>query len=271
VEKLKSLTVKTCNDIVTFANRLNSVELIKKRVSRKKSILTHMKNHKLTIAGLAAVAVALVFASSARADLAFQYKLFTPTINLDTANQNGWAGTMGNAFATWQAGAVVSHVGYYDSNGDGLANSHQVHIFKSYSSGGSGHADSILASAIVPAGTAAPLVDGFRWVALSAPLSLPSGTWYTVSTDVDGIDLFGDRLVSGGFTTADPYYSTGGWNSPYARYGNDPVTDEPGFGSYPISVYPAVNVGLAVVPEPGSLQLLGAGLVALLAFRRPRR
>jgi hypothetical protein len=185
--------------------------------------MRHFSSKKLGIA----LALALGLANSAMADPNFQHELFRLNVNLDTGSQNTWAGTMGNAFATWQSGAVVTYLGYYDSNGDGLVNSHTINLFKSSSSGGSGHADSILASVVVPAGTEALLVDHYRWVALSAPLTLPAGIWYTASADVDGVDLVGDKLSGSQFTTDDPYYSTGGWNSPYARYGNDPVTDEP--------------------------------------------
>ena len=68
---------------------------------------------------LAALALALGMANSAMAQLTFSHELFKPAVSLDTGTQNSWAGTMGNAFATWQGGAVVSHLGYYDSFGDG--------------------------------------------------------------------------------------------------------------------------------------------------------
>jgi autotransporter-associated beta strand protein len=179
--------------------------------------------------------------------LTFEHTLYTLNIDIDFGTQNGWTGTFGNAFATWQPGAMVSHLGFYDSFGDGLANSHTVTLATSYSSGGSGGADSILATVEVPAGTTAELVNGYRWVALDQPIALPDYTWHIVSADVDGVDLVGDLIstTSGDVTMADPYYSTGSWNSTYARYGNDPITNEPNFGSYANALYPAVNVGYA--------------------------
>jgi autotransporter-associated beta strand protein len=179
--------------------------------------------------------------------LTFEHTLSTLNIDIDVGEQNGWTGTFGNAFATWQPGAMVSHLGFYDSFGDGLANSHTVTLATSFSSGGSGEADSILATVEVPAGTTATLVNGYRWVALDQPIALPDNTWHIVSADVDGVDLVGDLLStgSGDVTMADPYYSFGGWGSTYARYGNDPITNEPNFGSYANALYPAVNVGYA--------------------------
>ena len=108
-------------------------------------------------------------------------------------------------------------------------------------------------------------------MALSSPLTLPAGTWYTVAADVDGVDLARDKLTGTSFTTDDTYYSTGGWNSPYARYGNDPVSSEPLSGAYAKSVYPVVNLGLATVPEPSSVVLGAAGLLVLLVRRSFRR
>jgi len=179
--------------------------------------------------------------------LTFEHTLYTLNIDIDIGEQNGWTGTFGNAFATWQPGAMVSHLGFYDSFGDGLANSHTVTLATSYSSGGSGEADSILATVEVPAGTTATLVNGYRWVALDQPIELPDNTWHIVSADVDGVDLVGDLIStgSGDVTMADPYYSNGGWGSTFARYGNDPITNEPNFGSYANALYPAVNVGYA--------------------------
>lgn len=199
------------------------------------------------------------------AALTFDEMLYTLNYDPSAGPQNSWTGTVGMAFATWQSGAMVSHVGYYDRDGDGLANSHTINLFQSTSSGGSGGPDSILASATVPAGTAAELVDGFRWVALSSPLSLPANTWYTLAVDVDGVDLFGDLMSIGpNVTMAEPYYSNAGWGSPYARYGSDPVSDEPLLGSFATSIYPVVN--LAYVPEPTPLLLPACGLVGAFGW-----
>ena len=226
--------------------------------------------HLSSKAGLAALTLALGLANSALAQPIFSHELFKPNVNLDTGSQNTWSGTMGEAFATYTTGSVVTHLGYYDSQGDGLVNSHTVNLFLSTSSGGSGGPSSILASVVVPAGTAAPLVDGYRWVSLGTPLTLPGNAWYTLSAEVDGVDLFGDLISGTSVTMDDPYYSYNGWSSSYARYGNDPVSNEPNFGSYAQSVYPAGNLGFAIVPEPSSLAVGCAGFLAFL-FRRSFR
>ncbi len=218
-----------------------------------------------TIHNLAFLTAALLgLAPAAFGQLNFQHKLFQSNINLDLGAQNTLVGNVGEAFATWQTGAQVNYLGFYDSNGDGLANSHNVSL---WTSGGS-----LLASVTVPAGTAAPLVDGYRWVALSSPLTLPASTWYTLAASVDNIDMWGDGISGANVTVDDPYYNTGGWGGPYGRFGYDASNlVEPPNGSYGGVVFPAANLGFAVVPEPSSAAIACLGCVGLLLRRRASR
>jgi hypothetical protein len=66
----------------------------------------------------------------------------------------------------------VTHLGWFDRLQDGLTNAHEVGLWD-----GSG---ALVVSATVPAGTAAPLVDGFRYVAIS-PVVLDAGETYVVA------------------------------------------------------------------------------------------
>ena len=75
----------------------------------------------------------------------------------------------------------VSSLGYFDFQNNGLAGAHAVGIWNS--------SGVLLTSAVVPAGTAAPLgSDGFRYVAIPT-LLLPAGT-YTIGGQSNASDLF---------------------------------------------------------------------------------
>lgn len=67
----------------------------------------------------------------------------------------------------------VTSLGFYDAEGDGLAYSHRVGIY-AVEDGSS------VVSATVPAGTVAPLVDGFRYVELEGSFTLAAGATYVV-------------------------------------------------------------------------------------------
>src|SRR6476660_2232455 len=96
--------------------------------------------------------------------------LYNPNVNLSAGSQNGFAGTVGGIFlTTYSFYPQVNWLGYYDANGDGLANSHVVTLWDNSTLG-------IIATATVPAGTAAPLVNGYRWAQLSSTLTLNYGS-----------------------------------------------------------------------------------------------
>src|ERR1051326_223453 len=78
--------------------------------------------------------------------------LYSPNIDLSAGSQNGFAGTVGGIFlTTYSFYPQVNWLGYYDANGDGRANSHIVTLWDNST-------QTILASATVPAGTAATLL-----------------------------------------------------------------------------------------------------------------
>lgn len=66
---------------------------------------------------------------------------------------------------------IVTQMGLWDENADGLNSEHVIGIFSLTST--------LLASAVVPKGVAAALqsVDGFRFVTLGSPLNLTPGTY----------------------------------------------------------------------------------------------
>jgi len=204
--------------------------------------------------------------------------LFTPNVNLDTGPQNSYAGTVGGIFlTTYSSNPQVNWLGYYDHNGDGLASSHLISLWDNST-------QTIIASATVPAGTAAPLVDGFRWVQLNSTVTLNFGSYYVIGAHTDGVDLWGDVIANNS-----PDNGNNGqisWNSQYAQLGSGWEFTRAGrydsAGNYPSeppnqsgsdAIYPVANLGFDVVqvPEPTTLTLSGIGLVATILYLSKRK
>src|SRR5258706_668698 len=80
--------------------------------------------------------------------------LYTPNVSLSSGQQNTFAGTVGGIFlTTYSFYPQVNWLGYYPQNGFGLEHSHLVTLCDN-------NTQAIIANAIVPGGTAAPLVNG---------------------------------------------------------------------------------------------------------------
>ena len=115
-----------------------------------------------------------------------------------------WDRTLGTPFTVGDESARVSALGFFDEKGDGLAVAHEVGIY------GPDHA--LLGKVTVPAGTAAPLRQGARWVSLTQPILLASNTPYmlaaTVKTDVDRINAANptSARIHSGFSLAGTGY-----------------------------------------------------------------
>ena len=164
---------------------------------------------------------------------------------------NTWA--FGNTF-TVNNTITVTALGYYDENGDGFIDPHEVGI---YSAGGA-----LLASTIVT--SADPLVGHWRYAAI-AGLTLTAGLSY----EIVGVS-HGDNYTwnDPGFVV-DPNitYTGNGWDVSSVlvmpTQQND-VTDG----------YWGANAefGSTTTPEPGTIgMMLGAGLLGLLTLRRRAR
>jgi hypothetical protein len=197
--------------------------------------------------------------------------LYNPTVDLSAGLQNGHVGSAGGIFlTTYSLWPNVNYLGYYDKDGDGLANSHEVSLW--YTGGQGGSTASEVARVTVPAGTVAPLLNGYRWVQLPSTVGLWYGSWYTIAAQTDGVDTWGD-LISG---------SQVGWNTDYigsndgswsraARYDSaaswpNPPANQVGSDA----IYPVANLAfdLPIIPEPASLGLLGLGLAVMFGLRR---
>ncbi len=235
---------------------------------------------RISLLGSFITVLMLLIAPAAVADnMSGMHILYTPTVDLSTMSQNTTVGEIGGVFltsgTTWP---YANWLGYADPTGHGLSTSHVISLY--YTGGNGGSTVSKVAEATVPAGTVAPLYDGYRWVQLASRVGLWYGSWYTISAQTDGTDLWGD-LISNGTSTqinwdngaANAYANSyvgnqGGW-SRAGRYG---ASAPPGTQvSTTDSIYPIANLayGLeAVVPEPASFGLLALGAVMLFGLRR---
>jgi hypothetical protein len=170
----------------------------------------------------------------------------------------------------------VNWLGYYDQNGDGLANSHLVTLWDNNS-------QTIIASATVPAGISAPLVNGYRWAPLSSTLTLNYGSYYVIGAQTDGVDLWGDLIANNSPDNGNNGQIT--WNSEYVQLGSGWEFTRAGrydfTGNYPSeppnqvgsdAIYPVANLGYNVspVPEPTSLTLFGLSAALFLISTRKR-
>jgi len=194
--------------------------------------------------------------------------LFQPTVDLSSGIQNGYVGYIGGVFlTTYSDTPSVNYLGYFDRNGDGLVNSHAVSLWDG--------ANSLVASVIVPAGTSAPLVDGYRWVQLPSTVNLAAGSWYVINAQADGVDTWGDFITddagagqinwSGEYVVAPTDYAGWGWSRAGRYDSSAPAANQSGTDA----IYPAANLGfdIVAVPEPGTLAILALGGV-LFGFAR---
>jgi hypothetical protein len=217
--------------------------------------------------------------------------LYTPNVDLTTLSQNSFVGYVGGVFLTsYNYYPEVNYLGYADPTGAPLANSHVVSLWDD--SGG----NVLLASATIPAGNAAPLVDGYRWVQLPSTVNLTYNNYYYIVAQVGNVDAVGNPVDSWGDLiqnnspdgtpgSSGPVANNGQitWSGQYVaaqqgyEFSRDGVyssTDDAstfGQSGASDSIYPAANLGFNVVPapEPTTLAFLGVG--ATLLFGRARR
>jgi hypothetical protein len=163
-----------------------------------------------------------------------------------------WPVVLGYAFGTTQQ-LQTTALGVFDDSGDGLSSAHAVGLWDS--------SGDLLASALVPAGTAAELVDRFRLVRI-APITLESGEAYRVgalfASASDNVVFDATALATApGITYIHPAYTF-----------NEGLVDptEIGFGR----AYFGANVlvSAAPVPEPSSLLLIIPSAAIMLLRKR---
>jgi hypothetical protein len=104
--------------------------------------------------------------------------------------RNNYQPIQGVWFQTGNKNRVVTHLGYFDSTGTGLETNHWVGIYQGPPGSGI-----LLAQVQVPSGTTAPHLSGFRWAALSTPLTLLANTNYMLAASDNNWDLWPDAYL----------------------------------------------------------------------------
>jgi hypothetical protein len=196
--------------------------------------------------------------------------LFTPTLDLSSGSQNSFVGTVGGVFLTsYSEWPDVNWLGYFDKGGDGLTDSHRVGLWDA------GNNNQLLAQVTIPAGTTAPLANGYRWVALPGTVNLWYGHWYVIGAETTAADTWGDLIRDAQVSFSSEYaeVSAGYEWSRAGRYSTDAWPAAPSGQSGQNSIYPVANMAfdLQVVPEPSTLALFGFGALLFARALRGRR
>lgn len=148
---------------------------------------------------------------------------------------------------------VVSSLGFYDYQGDGLGESHPVGIFN--------NTGNLLTSAVVFSGTEKPMEDGFRYTDI-APLTLSAGQSYTVATlfqtnaDVIGYADVSDTLVN-------PSITLGSVPARYILQTGTELQFPTETALLVTEMFYGPNFKLTAVPLPGAVTLFGSAIAGL--------
>jgi autotransporter-associated beta strand protein len=141
------------------------------------------------ISTMMAMAVFVLFAASASAQSISFTTDTTAEQYGDYQNANGGLLNIGRTMTVTGAGIEVFQLGVFDYQSDGLATAHTVTLFDS--------TQMPIASVTVPAGTAAPLINAFRFAPLGTPLFLPAGNYSILAYQMNSGDPYGNGNAPG--------------------------------------------------------------------------
>lgn len=174
-------------------------------------------------------------------------------------SNNTW--TWGWQFTVGSSDILVTHLGSWDRDANGLSASHDIGIWAVSN-------QALLGSTRLNSGSVHPLESGFRWKELGTPILLQANTSYRIGDGPVSRNPEQMLVVSASAVTMDPQITYGGR-----------VTNQVDTFSYPgtliadqAMIGPNFKFGPAV-PEPALLQLpflLGLGGVGLWCRRRLR-
>jgi len=160
----------------------------------------------------------------------------------DTVNgsRDNYTGDVGEIFTVGASDVLVTHLGFYCTNVNGLNNSHNLYIW-------SGDGSVQIATATVFAGTNALFTNSFAWVALNPPVILTNGQSYLLGADVTSAD--GDGWPDAFIPNWNSYFvGSTATTTRQARYGNSGVAPlGPSTGN---GVYGAPNLALIPIGSP---------------------
>jgi len=198
----------------------------------------------------------LVTTSTAKASLVAVSNVISP-VNLFAGADvvEGWMFTANSSM-------TVTALGVLDAWGPGLEASHDVGIYR--------YGDQeLLSSVTVPAGTPGFLLDGFRYIELSASLTLDPDTYVILMTAQNNNDVQWVYVQSFYTPSQITWVKVLGTLSPALAFTDrtDLGYHFPGAGIFgPNFIFEDPSV-----PEPGSAFLVVAGISGLIARRRVAR
>lgn len=193
------------------------------------------------------VKLALVIALSAVVVPACAQMLF----NGPTGSANVFTDTVGYAFTVKNEPLSAHRLGVWDDGGTGFDSINLVGLWQE---GGA-----LLATAILPSGSSAPIESGFRWFDLSTPVILNANTTYRLGVQADL------EMQSSGFVTGpiSPHINLLG----AVRNNQQNNFTYPGSTPFAGQAIVGPNLGYTVVPEPSVAHLIAATAIALFATR----
>jgi hypothetical protein len=197
----------------------------------------------------------------------------TQAFSTSLAGNDTFGGTLGVDFWVESTPLVVTALGAFDQNGDGLAHAISVRLYDI----GTGGADVLLGDLSL-FGTAGTLSGGFRMMQLATPITLLANHAYQIAASGYGpgemmynADLNGrapvgsDRGNARVFYLGSRYSLSAGQSANVNRGGNPPAV------AYAAGNFVFSDAPTNTVPEPATIGLTALGLALVGAGARRRR